>query len=103
MELFVTIIDSQKLFTSFASSLDPSCIYFDSQRTEECCSNVNSLVVYVNGGRSIFVFVSDPNFNQDFNGTILETLSMPEKVLNMLTFSVMSILLLGLYEVYRQC
>ena len=99
MEPFLTIIDSWKLLTSVVSSLDPSWLHYDSQRTEECCSNVNSLVVYVNGGRPIFVFVSNPKCNQDFNETILETLSMPENVLRMLTFSVMSVLLLGLHEV----
>ena len=102
MELFVTIISNWKLLTSFESSLDPSLLYYDSQRTEECCSNVNSLVVYVNRGRPLFAFVSNPKCNQDFNETILKTLSMPEKVLKMLTFSIMSVLLLGSHEVCRQ-
>ena len=85
MEFFVTIMVNWKLLTSVGSSLDPSWLYYDFQKTEECCSNVNSLVVYVNGGRPLFVFVSNPKCNQDFNETILETLNMPEKVLKMLT------------------
>ena len=56
----------------------------------------------MNGGRPLFVFISIQNCNQDFNETVLETLSIPEKVLKMLTFSVMSALLLGLHKVCRQ-
>ena len=56
----------------------------------------------MNGGRPLFAFVSNPKFNQDFNETIVETLSMLEKVLKMLSFSVMSVLLPGLHEVCRQ-
>ena len=33
----------------------------------------------VDGGTPIFVFISNRKCNQDFNETILETLSMPEK------------------------
>ena len=46
---------------------------------------MNSLVVYVNGGRPLFVFIPNPKCNQDFNETILETLIMPEKALKMLS------------------
>ena len=84
MKLFVTMANSWKLLTSVSSSLDPSWLNFDFQRTEEGCSNVNSLVVYVNGERPIFVFIPNPKCNQDFNETILETLSMSEKALKML-------------------
>ena len=45
MEPFETIIDSWKLLTSVANSLDVPCLNYDFQRTEEGCSNVNSLVV----------------------------------------------------------
>ena len=56
----------------------------------------------MNGGRALFVFVSIRKCNQGLNETVLETLSMPEKVLKMLTFSVMSVLLLGLHKVCCQ-
>ena len=45
--LFVIIADSWKLLTSISSSLDPPWLNYDFQRTEEGCSNVNSVVVYV--------------------------------------------------------
>ena len=79
MELFVTIFHSWRLLTSVASSLDPLWLYYDFQRTEESCSNANSLVVCVDGGRPNFVFIPNTKCSQDFNETILETLSMPEK------------------------
>ena len=76
--------------------------YYDFQRTEEGCSDVNSLMVYVDGGRPFFVFIPNPKCDQDFNEkTILETHRMPEKALKML-FPVMSMLLLNLREVSRQ-
>ena len=34
--------------------------------------------------RPLFVFIQNPKCNQDFNETILETLSMAEKALQML-------------------
>ena len=74
LELFVTILDSSKLFTSVASSLDPSLLNYDFQRTEEGCSA---------WWETSFRFFSSPKRNQDFNETILETLSMPEKALKM--------------------
>ena len=48
------------------------------------CSNVNSVVVYVDGEKPFFVFIPNPKCNQDFNETILETLSMSEKALKIL-------------------
>ena len=84
IELFVIIVDSWKLLTSVSSSLDPPWLNYDIQRTEEGCSNVNSVVVYVDGERPLFVFIPNPKCNQDFNETILETLSMSEKALKML-------------------
>ena len=84
MELFVTIVNSWKLLTCVASSLDPPWLNYDFQRTEEGCSNVNSLVVCVDGGRPLFVFTPNTKCNQDFNETILETLSILEKALKML-------------------
>ena len=50
MEPFVTIFDNWKLLTSAASSLDPPWLNYDFQRTEEGCSNVNSLGEYVDEG-----------------------------------------------------
>ena len=84
IELFVIIVDSWKLLTSVSSSLDPPWLNYDIQRTEEGCSNVNSVVVYVDGERPLFVFIPNPKCNQDFNETILETLSMSEKALKIL-------------------
>ena len=46
---------------------------------------MNSLVVYVDGGRPLFVLIPKLKCGQDFNKTILETLSMPEKSLKMLS------------------
>ena len=60
IELFVTIVDSGKLLTSVSSSLDPPWLNFDFQRTQEGCSNVNSVVVYVDGERPLFVFFFKP-------------------------------------------
>ena len=79
MELFATIVDSWKLLTSVLSSLDTPLLNYDFQRTKEDCSNVASLVVYVDGGRLLFAFIPKLKCNQDFNETILGTLSMPEK------------------------
>ena len=84
MEPFVTIFDSWKLLTSVASSQDPFWLNYGFQRTEEGCSNVNSLVEYVDNEIPIFVFVSSPKCNHDSNETILETISMSEKALKML-------------------
>ena len=102
-ELLVIIVGSWKLLTSVSSSLDPPWLNYDIQRTEEGFSNVNSGVVYADGERPIFIFISNTKCNQNFNETILETHSMLEKALKkLLTFSVMSMLLVGLYEVSRQ-
>ena len=84
IELFVIIVDSWKLLTSVSSSLDPPWLNYDLQRTEEGCSNVNSVVVYVDGERPLFVFISNPKCNQNVNETILETLRMLEKALKIL-------------------
>ena len=75
IELFVIIVDSWKLLTSVSSSLDPPWLKYDIQKTEEGCSNVNSVVVYVDGERPLFVFIPNPICNQDFNEFILETLT----------------------------
>ena len=40
-------------------------------------------MVYVDDGRPLFIFIPNPKRNQDFNETILETLSMSEKALKM--------------------
>ena len=45
---------------------------------------MNSLVEYVDDGRSIFVFVPNPKCNHDSDETILETYSMSEKALKVL-------------------
>ena len=45
---------------------------------------MNSLVVFVDGGRHNFVFIPNQKFNHDSNETILETLSIPEKALKTL-------------------
>ena len=79
IELFVIIVDSWKLLTSVSSSLDPPWLKYDIQKTEEGCSNVNSVVVYVDGERPLFVFIPNPKCHQNFNEFILETLSMSEK------------------------
>ena len=71
IDLFVTIVDNWKLLTSVSSSLEPTWLNYDFLRTEECCSNVKTLVVYVDGEKPLFK-------------TILETLSMLEKALKML-------------------
>ena len=70
MELFVTIVDSWKLLTSVTSILDSPLLNYDFQRTKKDCSNVDSLVVYVYGGRPLSMINSNPNCNQDFNETI---------------------------------
>ena len=84
IELFVTIVDSWKLLTSVLSSLDPPRLNYDFQITEEGCSNVNFVLVYVDGKRPLFFFIPNPKCNQDFNETILGTLSMSEKALETL-------------------
>ena len=84
MELFVTIFVNWKLLTSAASSLDPQWLIYHFQRTEEGCLNMNSLVVCMDGGRPLFLFIPNTKCKQDFNKTFLETLSMPEKTLKML-------------------
>ena len=84
IELFVIIADNWKLLTSVSSSLDPPWLNYDIQRTEEGCSNVNFVVVYVDDERTIFVLIPNPKCNQDLNETILETLSMSEKDLKAL-------------------
>ena len=84
IELFVIIVDSWKLLTPVSSSLDPPRLNYYIQRTKEDCSNVNSVVVYVDGEKPFFVLISNPKCNQDFNQTILEILSMSEKVLKVL-------------------
>ena len=84
IELFVIIVDSWKLLTSVSSSLDSPRLNYNFQRTEEGYSNVNSFVVYVDGERPLLVFILNPKCNQDFNETILETLSMSEKALKIL-------------------
>ena len=38
----------------------------------------------MDGERPLFFFIPNPKCNQDFNETILETLSMSEKALKML-------------------
>ena len=83
-EPVVAIIDSWNLLTSDANSLDPPWLNYGFQRTEESCSNVNSLVVFVDGGRSLFVFSPNQKCNHDSNETILEILSIPEKALKAL-------------------
>ena len=55
------------------------------------------------GERPLLFFAPNPNFNQDFNVTILEPLSMLEKALKMLlNISGNVMLLLGLHEVNHQ-
>ena len=44
---------------------------------------INSLAAYVDGERPFFVYIPNPKCNQVFHDTILETLSMSEKVLKM--------------------
>ena len=57
----------------------------------------------MDGERPLFVYIPDPKCNQVFHDTILETLSMLEKVLKMpLIFPIMSMLLTGLHEVSGQ-
>ena len=74
IELFVTIVHSWKLLTSVASSVDPPLLTYDFQRAEEDCSNVASLVVYVDGRRSLFL-----EYNLDFNETIWKLLPFQKK------------------------
>ena len=45
---------------------------------------MNSLVVYVDDGRSLFVFIPNPKCKHDSNQNVLETLSMSEKAVKML-------------------
>ena len=39
---------------------------------------------YLDGERTLFVFIPNPKCNRDFNKTILETLGISEKALKML-------------------
>ena len=73
-----------ELLTSVASRLDAPSLNYDFQRTEEGCSNVNSMVEYADDGRLLFLFIPNPKCNHDSNGTILESLCMSEKALKML-------------------
>ena len=41
-------------------------------------------MVCVDGGRPLFISIPDTKYHQDFNETILETFSKPEKALKML-------------------
>ena len=41
-------------------------------------------MIYIDDERPLLVFIPNPKCNQDFNETILETLSMLEKALKML-------------------
>ena len=66
MELIVTIIDSWKLLTSAASSLDPSWLNYGFQRTEEGCSDLNSLVACVDGERPNFIFIPNTGFQWNY-------------------------------------
>ena len=84
IELFVVTVDSWKLLTSTSSSLDLPRLNYDIQRSEEGCSNVNFVVTYVDGERPLSLFILNPNCNQDFNETILETLSMSKIALKIL-------------------
>ena len=84
IEIFVIVADSLKLLTSVSSSLDPPWLNYDFQRTEEGCSNVNSVAVYVDGEKPLFVFIPNPKYDQYFNETPLETPSMSEKALKIL-------------------
>ena len=85
MEPFATMFDNWKLLTSVARSLVPPWLSYDFQLwTEEGCSNVNSLVEYVDDRRSLFVFIPNTKCNHDSSEPILETLSMSEKALKML-------------------
>ena len=61
MELFVTRFYSWTLLTSVASSLDPYLLDYNFQGTEEGCSDMNSLVVRVDGGRPNFVSFQTQN------------------------------------------
>ena len=63
MKLFVTVVDSWKLLTTIAISLDPPWPNYDFQRTEEGCSNVASLVAFADNGRLLFVFIPNPKCN----------------------------------------
>ena len=72
------------MLTSVTSSLDPPRLNYDFQRTEEGCSNVNSMVEYVDGESLLFIFIPNPKCNRDFNETILETLNMSQKALKIL-------------------
>ena len=67
---------------------------------KRAAQNVNSVVVYVDGERPLFVFIPQLNRNLYFDETILESLSMSEKSLKILLN--MPTLLVGLYEVSRQ-
>ena len=70
MELFVATVNSWKLLTDIASSLDQPLLNRDFQRAEKGCTNVASLAVYVDVGRPLFVSIANPKWNQGFNATI---------------------------------
>ena len=72
------------MLTSVSISLDPPWLNYDIQRTEEVCSNVNSVVVYVDGERPFFVLKPNLKCNQDFHETILEIHNISEKALKIL-------------------
>ena len=50
-----------KLLASVASSLDPPLLNYYFQRTEEDCSNVASLVIYVDDGRPLLFLIQSQN------------------------------------------
>ena len=51
---------------------------------KRAAQNVNSVVVYMDGERSLFVFIRKLNRNLYFDETMLEILSMSEKSLKIL-------------------
>ena len=57
---------------------------------------------YMDGERPLFVFIPNPKCNQDFNETILETLSMSEKAFKILLNIFSNVNAAGLYEASRQ-
>ena len=87
---------------SLSSILDPPWPSYDIQRTEEDCSNVNSVVVYVDGELTLFAFISNQSCNRNFNETVLETLSMTENVLKLLLTISGNVNIAGKLEVGHQ-
>ena len=102
IEISVTIVDRWNLLISLSSILDPPWPSYDIQRTEEDCSNVNSVVVYVDGEWPLFVFISNQSCNRNFNETVLETLSMTENVLKLLLTISGNVNIAGKLEVSHQ-